>query len=451
MRITLSDHFTYQKLLRFTMPSIVMMIITSVYSIVDGFFVSNCVGKNAFAALNLIFPVLMALSAFGFMVGTGGSALIAKTLGEGKTKEANGIFSMLVAILAVGGAVLAAVFFVFIRPISYAVGATELTIDDCVLYGRILLVSLPLFMLQNSFQSFLATAEKPGFGLKVTVFAGLTNVVLDFLLVYVLPFGLAGAALATALSQAVGAAIPLVYFLRENDTPLRLGRPCFDLRALWRACCNGASEMVSNLSAAVVTYLFNMLMLKFEGEIGVAAITAILYGQFLFVALYLGYSIGVAPVFSFNYGSRNKQRLIRLYRISIRFVVVSSVIIALVAAFGSPVISAVFMQKGTYGFELTRHGGYLFSIAYLFCGTNIVASGIFTALSDGKTSALISFLRTFVFIVLSALLLPLVLGTNGVWLSIPVAEFLTLFISVPKLSRYFKDPKVAPETQTSPN
>ena len=206
--------------------------------------------------------------------------------------------------------------------------------------------------------------------------------------------------------------------------------------------------MVSNLSAAVVTYLFNMLMLKFEGEIGVAAITAILYGQFLFVALYLGYSIGVAPVFSFNYGSRNKQRLIRLYRISIRFVVVSSVIIALVAAFGSPVISAVFMQKG---FELTRHGGYLFSIAYLFCGTNIVASGIFTALSDGKTSALISFLRTFVFIVLSALLLPLVLGTNGVWLSIPVAEFLTLFISVPKLSRYFKDPKVATETQTSPN
>ena len=186
MRITLSDHFTYQKLLRFTMPSIVMMIVTSVYSIVDGFFVSNCVGKNAFAALNLIFPVLMALSAFGFMVGTGGSALIAKTLGEGKTKEANGIFSMLVAILAVGGAVLAAVFFVFIRPISYAVGATELTIDDCVLYGRILLVSLPLFMLQNSFQSFLATAEKPGFGLKVTVFAGLTNVVLDFLLVYVL-------------------------------------------------------------------------------------------------------------------------------------------------------------------------------------------------------------------------------------------------------------------------
>ena len=305
MRITLSDHFTYQKLLRFTMPSIVMMIVTSVYSIVDGFFVSNCVGKNAFAALNLIFPVLMALSAFGFMVGTGGSALIAKTLGEGKTKEANGIFSMLVAILTVGGAVLAAVFFVFIRPISYAVGATELTIDDCVLYGRILLVSLPLFMLQNSFQSFLATAEKPGFGLKVTVFAGLTNVVLDFLLVYVLSLGLAGAALATALSQAVGAAIPLAYFLRENDTPLRLGRPCFDLRALWRACYNGSSEMVSNLSGSLVGILYNVQLMAIAQEDGVSAYGVLMYVDFIFKAFFFGYSIAVTPVVGYHYGAQN--------------------------------------------------------------------------------------------------------------------------------------------------
>ena len=280
----------------------------------------------------------------------------------------------------------------FCRQICSLLGATPVLMDYGTAYLRTILSFAPVCLLQALFQSFFVTAGRPGLGLSLTVSAGITNMIL-----------------------------------------------------------NGSSEMFSNLSAAVVTYLFNMLMLKFEGEIGVAAITAILYGQFLFVALYLGYSIGVAPVFSFNYGSRNKQRLIRLYRISIRFVVVSSVIIALAAAFGSPVISAVFMQKGTYGFELTRHGGYLFSIAYPFCGTNIVASGIFTALSDGKTSALISFLRTFVFIVLSALLLPLVLGTNGVWLSIPVAEFLTLFISVPKLSRYFKDPKVAPETQTSPN
>ena len=317
MRITLSDHFTYQKLLRFTMPSIVMMIVTSVYSIVDGFFVSNCVGKNAFAALNLIFPVLMALSAFGFMVGTGGSALIAKTLGEGKTKEANGIFSMLVAILAVGGAVLAAVFFVFIRPISYAVGATELTIDDCVLYGRILLVSLPLFMLQNSFQSFLATAEKPGFGLKVTVFAGLTNVVLDFLLVYVLSLGLAGAALATALSQAVGAAIPLAYFLRENDTPLRLGRPGFDLRALWRACCNGSSEMVSNLSGSLVGILYNVQLMAIAQEDGVSAYGVLMYVDFIFKAFFFGYSIAVTPVVGYHYGAQNHAELKSLLRKSL--------------------------------------------------------------------------------------------------------------------------------------
>ena len=248
MTISLSDHFTYQKLLRFVAPSIFMMIITSIYSIVDGFFVSNFVGKNPFAALNLIFPVIMALAAFGFMIGTGGSALIAKTLGEGKRKEANEIFSMLVVALAVGGAALSGVCLLFLRPISYAVGATDLTIDDCVLYGRVLLTSLPFFMLQNSFQSFLATAEKPHFGLRVTVCAGLTNMALDFLLVYVFPLGLLGAALATAFSQLVGALIPLVYFLRPNDSPLRLTRPRFDLRALARACGNGSSEMVSNLS-----------------------------------------------------------------------------------------------------------------------------------------------------------------------------------------------------------
>lgn len=261
MQISLSDHFTYQKLLRFVAPSILMMIITSIYSIVDGFFVSNFVGKNSFAALNLIFPVIMALAAVGFMIGTGGSALIAKTLGEGKPRKANEIFSMLVIVLAVGGAILSGVCIVFLRPISFAVGATDLTIDDCVLYGRVLLAALPFFMLQNSFQSFLATAEKPHFGLRVTVFAGLTNMVLDFLLVYVFPFGLLGAALATAFSQIVGALIPLVYFLRPNDSLLRLTRPRFDFRALGKACYNGSSEMVSNLSTSLVGVLYNVQLM----------------------------------------------------------------------------------------------------------------------------------------------------------------------------------------------
>ena len=288
MTVSLSDHFSYQKLLRFVAPSILMMIVTSIYSIVDGFFVSNFVGKNPFAALNLIFPVIMALAAFGFMIGTGGSALIAKTLGEGKKDEANGIFSMLVVVLAVGGAILSGTCILLLRPISYAVGATELTIDDCMLYGRVLLISLPFFMLQNSFQSFLATAEKPHFGLRVTVFAGLTNMVLDFLLVYVFPFGLLGAALATAFSQIVGALIPLVYFLRPNDSPLRLTRPRLDLRALGKACYNGSSEMVSNLSTSLVGVLYNIQLMAIAQENGVSAYGVIMYVSFIFMAFFFG-------------------------------------------------------------------------------------------------------------------------------------------------------------------
>ena len=420
MRITLSDHFTYQKLLRFTMPSIVMMIITSVYSIVDGFFVSNCVGKNAFAALNLIFPVLMALSAFGFMVGTGGSALIAKTLGEGKTKEANGIFSMLVAILAVGGAVLAAVFFVFIRPISYAVGATELTIDDCVLYGRILLVSLPLFMLQNSFQSFLATAEKPGFGLKVTVFAGLTNVVLDFLLVYVLPFGLAGAALA--------------YFLRENDTPLRLGRPCFDLRALWRACCNGSSEMVSNLSGSLVGILYNIQLMAIARENGVSAYGVLMYVDFIFKAFFFGYSIAVTPVVGYHYGAQNHAELKSLLRKSLIITVLVSLVMTGASVTLAGPIADLFVGYDAALHDMTVNALRIYSVSFLVFGFNIFGSAFFTGLNDGTDSALISFLRTLVFQVAAILLLPRWLDINGIWLAVTAAESLTLLVTVSLLA-----------------
>ena len=435
MSQSLAKDFNFRSLLKFAFPSIIMMIFMSLYSIVDGFFIAQYVDSMALSAANIVYPAVSILLAVGIMFGTGGSAVVAAKIGQGKQEEANRNFSALTLTTLIIGILGAVLGNLFCRQICSLLGATPVLMDYGTAYLRTILSFAPVCLLQALFQSFFVTAGRPGLGLSLTVSAGITNMLLDYLFVVPLHLGVAGAALATG-------------FARKG---LRFTRPEFSKGLLSTSCFNGSSEMVSNLSAAVVTYLFNMLMLKFEGEIGVAAITAILYGQFLFVALYLGYSIGVAPVFSFNYGSRNKQRLIRLYRISIRFVVVSSVIIALVAAFGSPVISAVFMQKGTYGFELTRHGGYLFSIAYLFCGTNIVASGIFTALSDGKTSALISFLRTFVFIVLSALLLPLVLGTNGVWLSIPVAEFLTLFISVPKLSRYFRDPKVAPETQTSPN
>lgn len=429
MTVSLSDHFSYQKLLRFVAPSILMMIVTSIYSIVDGFFVSNFVGKNPFAALNLIFPVIMALAAFGFMIGTGGSALIAKTLGEGKKDEANGIFSMLVVVLAVGGAILSGTCILLLRPISYAVGATELTIDDCMLYGRVLLISLPFFMLQNSFQSFLATAEKPHFGLRVTVFAGLTNMVLDFLLVYVFPFGLLGAALATAFSQIVGALIPLVYFLRPNDSPLRLTRPRFDFRALGKACYNGSSEMVSNLSTSLVGVLYNIQLMAIAQENGVSAYGVIMYVSFIFMAFFFGYSIAVTPVVGYHYGAENHAELKSLLKKSLTITLISSLVMTVSSiALASP-IARIFVGYDAELCEMTVNALRLYALSFLVCGFNIFGSAFFTGLNNGTASALISFLRTLVLQVAAALLLPRVLGIDGIWLAITAAEALTLLVT----------------------
>ncbi len=429
MTVSLSDHFSYQKLLRFVAPSILMMIVTSIYSIVDGFFVSNFVGKNPFAALNLIFPVIMALAAFGFMIGTGGSALIAKTLGEGKKDEANGIFSMLVVVLAVGGAILSGTCILLLRPISYAVGATELTIDDCMLYGRVLLISLPFFMLQNSFQSFLATAEKPHFGLRVTVFAGLTNMALDFLLVYVFPFGLLGAALATAFSQIVGALIPLVYFLRPNDSPLRLTRPRFDFRALGKACYNGSSEMVSNLSTSIVGVLYNIQLMAIAQENGVSAYGVIMYVSFIFMAFFFGYSIAVTPVVGYHYGAQNHAELKSLLKKSLTITLISSLVMMVSSiALASP-IARIFVGYDAELCEMTVNALRLYALSFLVCGFNIFGSAFFTGLNNGTASALISFLRTLVLQVAAVLLLPRVLGIDGIWLAITAAEALTLLVT----------------------
>lgn len=429
MTVSLSDHFSYQKLLRFVAPSILMMIVTSIYSIVDGFFVSNFVGKNPFAALNLIFPVIMALAAFGFMIGTGGSALIAKTLGEGKKDEANGIFSMLVVVLAVGGAILSGTCILLLRPISYAVGATELTIDDCMLYGRVLLISLPFFMLQNSFQSFLATAEKPHFGLRVTVFAGLTNMVLDFLLVYVFPFGLLGAALATAFSQIVGALIPLVYFLRPNDSPLRLTRPRFDFRALGKACYNGSSEMVSNLSTSLVGVLYNIQLMAIAQENGVSAYGVIMYVSFIFMAFFFGYSIAVTPVVGYHYGAENHAELKSLLKKSLTITLISSLVMTVSSiALASP-IARIFVGYDAELCKMTVNALRLYALSFLVCGFNIFGSAFFTGLNNGTASALISFLRTLVLQVAAVLLLPRVLGIDGIWLAITAAEALTLLVT----------------------
>lgn len=430
MRIQLSDHFTYRRLLRFAMPSVMMMIVNSVYSIVDGFFVSNFVGKNAFAALNLIFPVIMALAAFGFMVGSGGSALIAKILGEGDRKRANEVFSMFVVLLAVVGTALALVFFIFLRPIAFAVGADAATVDNSVLYGRILLVSLPLYMLQNSFQSFLATAEKTGFGLKVVVLAGVTNMVLDFLLVYVFPFGLAGAALATALSQVVGAVIPLVFFLRENDTPLRLVRPVFDWRAFGKACYNGSSEMVSNLSGSLVGILYNIQLMAIAQEDGVSAYGVLMYVNIIFMAFFFGYSIAVTPVIGYHFGAQNHPELKSLLKKSLTLTLVVSLLMTAAALVLASPIAMIFVSYDAALLAMTTNALKLYGTSFLVCGFNIFGSAFFTGLNDGTASALISFLRTLVFQVAAILLLPRWLEIDGIWLAVTTAEAATLLVTL---------------------
>ena len=429
MAIQLSEHFTYRKLLRFTVPSIIMMVFTSIYGVVDGIFVSNFVGKTSFAALNLIMPVCMLLGAFGFMVGTGGSALVSKLLGEGKREEARRTFSMLIYLSAAGGVLLTVVGILLMRPISAALGAEGQMLEDCVLYGRTLLLGGTAFILQNEFQSFLIVAEKPQFGLIITVAAGVTNMVLDALFVGLFRWGLAGAAMATVLSQVVGGVIPLVYFIRNRRGVLALGRTRFDGRALLQTCTNGSSEMMTNLSLSLVNILYNFQLMRFAGENGVAAYGVIMYVNFIFISAFLGYSIGVGPVISFHFGARHRDELKNLLRKSLTLLSIGAATMVTLGITLARPLSAVFVSYDAELFALTCRGLSLYSISFLLSGFNIFASAFFTALNDGLTSAAISFLRTLLFQVAAVLLLPLFLGLDGIWLAVVTAEGLALLVS----------------------
>ena len=430
MHIQLSDHFTYGKLLGFTIPSIIMMIFTSIYGIVDGIFVSNFVGKTAFAALNLIMPFVMIFGALGFMLGTGGCALISKTMGEGKKEKANELFSMYIAVSALAGAVITAVGIAVMRPVSIALGAEGQMIEDCVTYGRILLSTLVFFILQCEFQSYCVAAERPRMGLWITVAAGVTNIVLDAVLVALLRWGLAGAAAATAMSQLVGGMIPLVYFSLPNSSVLRLRKFRFDGRALWRACTNGSSELVSNLSMSVVNMLFNVQLLRFAGENGVAAYGVIMYVNFIFVGVFLGYAFGVAPVVSFHFGAGNEGELKSLRKKSLVLIGSSAVVLTLLAEVLAGVLSGIFVGYDAELYAMTRRGFMIYSASFLFMGFNMFASSFFTALNDGPVSALISFLRTFLFQVGAILVLPALLGLDGIWLAVVTAELLALAVTI---------------------
>lgn len=430
MKIQLSDHFTYRKLLRFTLPSIIMMIFTSIYSMVDGLFISNFTGITPFAAINLIFPFIMILGAVGFMFGTGGSALVSATLGAKDPARANRIFSMLTYISIAVGAVIAALGITFIRPIAIWMGADAAMLPYCVTYGRIILLALPAFMLQNLFQSFLVTAEKPTLGLIVTVAAGLTNIVLDAVFVAVFRWGIVGAAAATAISQCVGGIVPLVYFCRKNTSLLRLSKAGFDGQALFATCTNGLSELVTNISMSVVSILYNLQLMQFAGENGVAAYGAVMYVSFIFVAVFLGYSIGAAPVVGYHYGAQDHRELKGLLRKSNVIVIVASLLLAATAYLLAAPLARLFVGNEAELLEMTVTAFRFYAISVLFSGFSIFGSAFFTALGNGVVSATISFLRTFLFQIASVLILPIFWGLEGVWYSLFVAEVLAMFVTL---------------------
>lgn len=430
MRIQLSDHFGYKKLMRFTLPSIAMMIFTSVYTVVDGFFVSNFAGKTPFAAVNLIMPVLLILGTVGFMFGTGGTAIVAKTCGEGDVKRANRYFSLFVYVAGGIGVLLAVLGIFFIRPIAVLLGASGELLENCVVYSRIILLALPFFVLQMMFQSFFVAAEKPGLGLVVTISSGMANIILDAVLVTLLPreWKLAGAATATAVSQTVGGVIPLVYFFRKNSSILRLGKTEFDGKAILKACINGSSEFMSNISMNIVGILYNMQLMKYAGENGIAAYGVMMYVSMIFSAAFVGYSIGTAPVIGYHYGAGNTGELKSLLHKSLMIIVGFSAGMVIAAELLAQPLSGVFVGYDEELLNLTVSGFRIFALSFGFMGFGIFASGFFTALNDGLTSAAISFLRTLVFETAAVIILPVFLGINGIWCSVAVAEFTSVIL-----------------------
>lgn len=430
MKIQLSDHFSYSKLIKFTLPTIAMMIFTSIYGVVDGVFVSNCVGSDAFAAVNLIMPIIMILGSVGFMIGTGGSAIVSKTLGEGKKEKANEYFSMLVYLCVVSGVILSVIGIIFTGPIAVLLGAKGSIAKDCVTYGRTVFFMLTGLFLQNAFQSFLVVAEQPKLGLFVTLLAGFTNMFLDFLFVYVLRFGVFGAALATGISQFVGSVIPIIYFAGGKNNVLKLTKCRFNKDIIIKTCINGSSEMVTNMSMSLVNILYNMQLMKYIGTNGVVAYGIIMYVGFIFVGTYMGYAVGSAPVISYHYGAGNKDELKNLFKRSLTIIIVSSVVMTLIAEIIAGYLAGIFVSYDNNLLELTTEAIRIYAVSYLISGINIFASSFFTALNNGVVSAVISFMRMFVFQVVMILFLPVVLGISGIWTAVIAAEVLSVVISV---------------------
>lgn len=426
----LSGHFNLKRLLGFTLPSVIMLIFTSLYGIVDGYFVSNYAGKTPFAAVNFIMPVLMILGCIGFMFGTGGGALIAKTMGEGESKKANEIFTLIVAVSAACGVVLSVLGIIFLPRLAELFGTDGQMLENSVTYGRIILAALPFYILQFEFQCLFATAGKPRLGLIVTAAAGIANMVLDALLVAVFPFGLKGAAAATAISQFLGGTIPLLYFCRKNNSLLRFVKCRFDKKVLLKTCTNGSSELMSNISMSVVSMLYNVQLMKYAGENGIAAYGVLMYVSMIFQAVFIGYAVGSAPIISYNYGAGNKAELKSLLKTSAAFIAVCALIMFAAGELLSKPLSLLFVGYDKELHGITAHAFSIFSFSFLLSGFAIFGSSFFTALNDGFTSAAISFLRTLVFQIAAVLIFPLFFKLDGIWFSIVAAEIMAVCVTL---------------------
>ncbi len=442
MQIKLSDHFTFGKLFRFVLPSVFMMVVTSVYGVIDGFFVSNFVGKTSFAAVNLIIPFTMILGGTGFMIGTGGAALVSRFLGENNPEKANRCFSMVIYFAAVLGVILSVLGISLMRPVARLLGASDEMLEDCVIYGRIIVGFTVFFMLQNIFQSFLAAAEKPKMGLTVTLIAGATNAVLDALFIAVFKWGVIGAAVATGIGQLLGGFIPMIYFSRKNTSLLRLTKTNLEIKTLLKVCGNGSSELLTTVASSVVSILYNFQLMKFFGEDGVSAFGVVMYVQFIFLAIEIGYSIGSAPIVGYNFGAANDKELKNVFGKSLLIMGIAGVVLSALAEALAIPLAKLFVGYDRDLCSLTVFAFRLFSFAYIFTGINIFASGFFTALNNGAVSAILSFMRTLVFQVVFVFSLPAVFGVNAIWCAMLAAEgcaFVTsviFFISKRKKYRY---------------
>ena len=429
MSVDMSKHFTVGELLRYTLPSIGMMVFLSIYGVVDGFFVSNFVGDTALAAVNFVWPIFMILGTIGYMMGTGGGAIVAKTLGEGGEERANELFSLFVYASIVAGVVFTIVGLLMLRPLVTALGAEGAMLEECISYGTILMVGIVFDVLQYIFQGLVMTAGKPKLGFAFTVGAGIANMVLDWLFICVFGWGVAGAGLATITGCAIGGVLPLIYFALPNSSLLRLGRARLDWRMLGKAAANGSSEMATNVSMSLVSIVYNVQLLNMLGEQGVAAYSVIMYVSFVFISAFIGYSVGAAPLMSYQYGAKNQVEMRSLFKKSLVIIAVTGVLMFVATRLISHPMALVFVGYDAQLMELTEHGFALYSLAFLIMGFSIYGSSLFTALNNGLVSALISFLRTLVFEIGSVLLLPMLIGPDGVWLSVSVAEVASLAIT----------------------